>query len=418
MKLLVLTHNYPRFAGDFSGVFIEALSEAMQAAGHQVTVLTPHDARFARPPGDHQVDLRTYRYAWPASLEILGYMRSTKADRALQPTSILLAPLFFIAGTLATLRLARRLRPDVIHAHWLLPNGFLGAVASRRLGIPLVVSLPGSDVLVSGMNPLFRSMARFAMRQAAAITTNSEDLREAAIDLGADPARFSLIIYGVDPAAIAPDDAPRAGLRRRWRIPEEAPLVLAVGRLVPKKGFAVLLRAAAQFEPAIHTLIVGDGAQRAELEGLAGQSGAARRIHFVGNVPRHELTGYYNMADIFAMPSVRLPVDGLNVSVVEAMACGLPVVASDVGGNTLVVRDGDNGLLVGEGQVSALAQAINRLAAHPEERQRMGWRSRQRAVQEFSWQGIAATYTELFNRLAVRRKGGGAAAALPGEPAP
>jgi glycosyltransferase involved in cell wall biosynthesis len=81
---------------------------------------------------------------------------------------------------------ARRVRPDVLHAHWLLPNGFIAAVASRRLGIPLVISVPGSDAQVARQNPLFRSMARFALRQADLLTANSADLRDAVASIGAD----------------------------------------------------------------------------------------------------------------------------------------------------------------------------------------------------------------------------------------
>lgn len=399
MNILVLTHNYPRFRGDFSGTFIEALSEAIQAQGQNVTVLTPYDTRFARRPGDHTVSLVTYHYVWPDSCHVLGYMRSTRSDRALRLSSVTLAPFLFTFGALAALRQARRLRPDVIHAHWVLPNGFLAALTARFLHIPLVVSLPGSDVFVSRINPVFRAMARFAFDQASVITTNSEDLRQAAVDLGADPGKMQLIIYGVDPEAIAPDISGRAALRSQLGLADDTPVVLAVGRLVPKKGFDVLVQATPAIDPAAHIVIVGGGDQRSELSALAASLGVQERVHFVGNVPRDELNDYYNMADIFAMPSLRRPVDGLNVCVVEAMSCALPIVASDVGGNPLVVEDGDNGLLVGEGQAEQTAAAINSLLADPQRRKAMGQHSRQRVLEEFSWRRIAATYIKLFERL-------------------
>jgi glycosyltransferase involved in cell wall biosynthesis len=406
LRILVLTHNYPRFYGDFSGTFIEALSEAMQAQGCQVTVLTPFDVRFARRPDDHAVDLRTYRYIWPPRLHMLGYMRSTQGDRSLRRSSVLLAPFMLFSGALATMFTAMRQHPDVIHAHWVLPNGFLGALTARLLRIPLVVSLPGSDVFVSGMNPLFLRMARFAFSQAAAITTNSTDLLEAATALGADPGRIRLIIYGVDPAVIAPDASGRAVLRAKLGIDPAAPVILAVGRLVAKKGFDVLVKALPSIQLPAVVVIVGDGPERATLEGLAERGGVRERICFAGSVPRNELTGYYNMADIFAMPSVRLPVDGLNVAVVEAMACALPIVASDVGGNPLVVNDGGNGLLVEEGDAPALAAAINRLLADPSLRAEMGLRSRERVLAEFSWQNLAAAYRSLFDEVQPTQRAG------------
>ena len=134
----------------------------------------------------------------------------------------------------------------MIHAHWLLPNGFFGAVASRLLDIPLVVSIPGSDALVAGQNPLFRAMTRFTLDQAGLITANSHALRDVAVqELGADPARFDLIIYGVDPNALRPDPTGTSEFRAGLGIPDDALLLLAVGRMVYKKGFDIALRALA-----------------------------------------------------------------------------------------------------------------------------------------------------------------------------
>ena len=174
-------------------------------------------------------------------------MRTMEADVRMRRETYLMAPSFFAAGVAATLRWCRQNRPDVIHAHWLLPNGFFGAVASRQLGIPLVVSIPGSDALVAGQNPLFRAMTRFTLYQAGLITANSHTLRDVAVqELGADPAKFDLIIYGVDPNALRPDPTGTSEFRAGLGIPDDALLLLAVGRMVYKKGFDIALRALAR----------------------------------------------------------------------------------------------------------------------------------------------------------------------------
>jgi phosphatidyl-myo-inositol dimannoside synthase len=246
MKIGVLTHNYPRFSGDFSGRFVEALSEELVTQGHDVTVIAPWDAAYARTPADHRVRLKLYRYAPRASWHRLGYMRTMRADVALRGGTYLLAPGLFLAGARAALRWTAQERPDVLHAHWTLPNGFMAALAARRYRIPLVVSIPGSDVTVAGQNPVFRRMARFAFDQAGLITANSAALRDVAVnDLGADPAKFDLIAYGVDPNAFRPDPTGTVDLRASLGIPPQAIVFLAVGRMVYKKGFDRLLRAAA-----------------------------------------------------------------------------------------------------------------------------------------------------------------------------
>ncbi|HEY63638.1 MAG TPA: glycosyltransferase family 4 protein, partial [Caldilineae bacterium] len=143
MHIGVLTHNYPRFPGDFSGTFVEALCEELAAQGQRVTVLAPYDPAYRRPM-DGRVRIRLYRYAWPDRLHRLGYMRTMRSDLALNLDAYLLSPALFAAGIVAVARWVRRARPDILHAHWVLPNGFIGAVVGRWLHIPLVISIPGS----------------------------------------------------------------------------------------------------------------------------------------------------------------------------------------------------------------------------------------------------------------------------------
>ena len=233
MHIGVLTHNYPRFEGDFSGTFVEALCEELAAQGEQVTVWAPYDPAYQRPL-EGKVALRLYRYAWPDALHRLGYMRSMQSDLALRLEAYLLSPGFFARGVQVLLRDARRCRPDLLHAHWLLPNGWIAAVVSRLLGIPLVVSIPGSDARVAASNPIFRAMARFALGQASLLTANSADLRDAVLPLGATLSRFEMILYGVDPAALRPDSTGVVELRRRLAIDDTAGVILCVGRMVPK----------------------------------------------------------------------------------------------------------------------------------------------------------------------------------------
>ena len=193
------------------------------------------------------VALHLYRYAWPDSLHRLGYMRTMQSDLALRFEAYLLSPALLRSGIATVLRQARKVRPDILHAHWVLPNGFIGAVASRRLGIPLVVSVPGSDAQVAGKNALFRAMARFAFGQASLLTANSESLRDSVIELGADPAKFDLILYGTDPNASAVPMLPVfPPCAHSLGIAEDVTVFLCVGRMVPKKGFDFFMRAMAE----------------------------------------------------------------------------------------------------------------------------------------------------------------------------
>ena len=428
MRLAILTHNYPRFPGDFSGNFVAALSDELARQGNDVTVLAPWDAAYQplstlhSPPSTlHPPLIQLWRYAPRDTWHRLGYMRTMEADVRMRRETYLMAPSFFAAGVAATVRWCRQNRPDVIHAHWLLPNGFFGAVASRLLDIPLVVSIPGSDALVAGQNPLFRAMTRFTLDQAGLITANSHALRDVAVqELGADPAKFDLIIYGVDPNALRPDPTGTSEFRAGLGIPDDALLLLAVGRMVYKKGFDIALRALSVLKQSglltnsqsadlpiplhpIHLALVGDGDLLDEWQALARDLGLDGHVHWLGRVPFDRMGRVYNAADGLVMPSVTHPADGLNVCVLDAMACARPVIGTTAAGNELVIRDGVNGFIVPESDPAALAGAILRLAALPPgQRQAMGTEGRRLIETEFGWPHLARRYVKHFARLAGR----------------
>ena len=405
MHIGVLTHNYPRFPGDFSGTFVEALCEELAVQEQRVTVYAPYAPAYNRPLRA-PVDLQLYRYAWPDSLHKLGYMRTMQSDLALRLEAYALSPALFARGIQATMAGARRSRPDVIHAHWLLPNGFIAAVVSRRLNIPLVVSIPGSDAQVARSNALFRGMARFALRQADLLTANSADLRDAVLPLGADLGKFDMIIYGTDPAALRPDETGVAALRADLGIGADDVVALCVGRMVPKKGFDVLIRALATpslRERPVVGVMVGEGDDKAAWQQLALDLGVAERLRWVGNVPKTAIGRYYNMADVLAMPSVSRPADGLNVCVLDAMSCGKPVIGTTVAGNPLAIVNETTGLLIPEQDADALAGALARLVDDATLRRRMGAASRARIENELGWPHLARRYIQHYETLAARR---------------
>jgi glycosyltransferase involved in cell wall biosynthesis len=401
MHIGVLTHNYPRFAGDFSGNFIAALCEEFVRQGHRVTVWAPYDPAYDRSLTE-PLTLRLYRYAWPARLHRLGYMRSMQSDLALRLEAYALSPAMFAAGINAVTRDARRLRPDVLHAHWVLPNGFIAANASRRLDIPLAVSVPGSDAQVAAANPLFKRMARFAFDQAALLTANSADLRDAVVELGADPAKFDLIVYGTDPAKMRPSQEGVTALRETLQIPAAAVVLLGVGRMVHKKGFDLLIRALAQ-KPLdsqnVVLVLVGEGDQQHEWQALSATLGVAEQIRWVGTVPFDQIPIYYNLADVLVNPAVRRPADGLNVCVLDAMSCAKPVIGTAVAGNPLAIEHGVTGFMTPEGDVTALADALATLAANPALRAGLGAAARQRIDQELGWPQLARRYLDHFERM-------------------
>ncbi len=344
VRVLVCSQGFPRHPADHHASFVLDHARALTAAGAEVDVSCPagpglpaHDAYPAT--GAHgepaPVIIGRFRYA-PRRYETLAY--SGGMHHRARGAGALLLPLFLAGFLFDVIRRARR--ADVIHAHWWLPSGVVAVLAGRLTGTPVVVQVHGTDAAMA-QGPL-RHLARWVLRSADAVITVSEDL--AGWARGVANVEASVLPMPLRPAlADGLDHAPTPA-------PADGP-VLAVGRLVPEKGFDVLIRAAAKAGVAV--VLVGDGGQQATLEALADEVGA--QVTFAGPVAPDELGPYYRAARLVAVPSHR---EGFGLVAAEALACGRAVVASAVGGLAQVVADGVTGRLVPAGDVAALADAL------------------------------------------------------------
>ncbi|MBX6364984.1 MAG: glycosyltransferase [Gemmatimonadetes bacterium] len=204
---------------------------------------------------------------------------------------------------------------------------------------------------------------------------------------------------GVDPVRFAPDAAARAAARRRLGVPDDAFVLGFGGRLVPEKGVDVLIDALARL-PAVRLLLVlGAGPERPRLEARARAAGLAERVHFAGRIDSRRMPDWLAALDALALPSrtTRRWSEQFGRILVEAMACGVPVVASDAGEIRHVV--GDAGVLVPEGDAAALAAAVAPLAADPGRREAFGRRGRERVLQRFTHERIAADTAAFYRAL-------------------
>jgi len=399
MKVLMVTSSYPKRPGDVTAPFIESIARGVAARGHRVDVVLPWHPQLERGE-DEPVRFHPYRYAPFARWALWGYAQSLEADVRIRPGVYLLAPL--VAAALRR-RVAERLRAeryDVVHAHWLVPNAVLVDDLPRLHGAPLVVSLHGSDVFVAERKRWLRSAARRCLERAGAVTACSGDLHRRALALGAAPARTRTVPYGVDLERFRPE-AVRPAMREALGTPPGRLLVLAVGRLVEKKGFRHLIDAAAR-SPHLHLAIAGEGDLADALRRQAEATGAS--VHFAGALDREAVPTALATADVVAVPSVvdvAGNVDGLPNVLLEALASGRPVVASRVAGIPDVVRDGENGVLVPPGDAGALSEALERLAGDEATRRRLGAAARDDAARHLTWPAAARAFEESYAQAAA-----------------
>lgn len=350
MRVLVLTHVFPRAPDDPSAPFLLTWATALAQAGLQVGVVAPHDAGLPARHDVAGVPVRLARYA-PDRYERLAYRGEMHQIARTPAGPPLVASL--ITSLAGRLRAQARLgRPDVVAVHWWLP----GAIAARlaRPAAPVVLTVHGTDVALLESRPRLVPLARWALAGCARVEAVSTDLAarlERATGRAADavnpmPLAPSWLAEPVDPPPGRPADRDTGPLE-----------VLAVGRMVPEKGLSDLLTAAARSRVPLRLTLVGDGPER---ERLADQAAAlGLDVAFPGRLAPDALRHAYAAADLVAQTSHR---EGFGLVAAEALAAGVPVLATDSGGTRDVLDAVD---LVPVGDVEAMAVRLAAVAADP-----------------------------------------------------
>jgi glycosyltransferase involved in cell wall biosynthesis len=347
------------------------LVEGLRARGHAVTlVLDPRGAAAAR-------------------LEAAGFA----VERRRMGGEADVISMIGLARTI------RRLRPDVLHLHTSHAHS-LGAMAARWAGRTRPAVIVSRRVDFSIYRHSFLGLNGWKYRHALdRIVCVSGAIRDVLLRDGLGAARLRVVHSAIDPARIR--DAAPIDVRARLGLPADCSLALAVGALVEHKGHRHLvdalpaLKNATSAGSSVRVVIAGEGPLRPTLEARARELGVADVLVLAGQV--QDLPGWFAAADVFAMPSVE---EGLGTSVLDAMAAGLPVVASRAGGLSEMIRDGVEGLLVPPADPAALAAGLIRLIRDPIERARLGAAGRRRVGEEFlvdrMVEGTLAIYEEVI----------------------
>ena len=402
MNVLVMTSTFPRWHGDVVPPFVFALSRALADHGHTMHVLAPHAPGAA--PYQEMDGLRVHRFRYaPTRWETLCYEGGILENLRQRRSRWTRVPPFLAAECAWLLRLVRQHSIDVVHAHWVLPQGLVSALARPWLPCPVVMSAHGADVFAA-RGRARRWLLSLAARRADVCTSNSTAMQaellrltgveSRVIPMGVDLAAFN----GTRPTYGAAPAVPPNGASTRGR-------VLFVGRLAQKKGVKHLIDGMHHLRatvPDVHLSVVGDGPERLPLMAQAHYLGLEKCVEFVGAVPNSELPEYYRNADVFVAPSIRAEdgdTEGLGVVLLEAAASGIPIVASDIGGIPDVIRDGETGLLVPPGDSNALAYAVERLLCEPGLGATLASKARRHAEDQFSWKSVSERFDQVFRSL-------------------
>ena len=405
MRVLMIATSYPKYDGDATAPFIAEIAAGVVAHGCAVRLVLPAHREFHHPPVVRGVELIVYQYAPHPALAVWGYAESLHADVGVRRATMLALPFGVGASLLALIRQILIDRPDVIHAHWLLPNGLPALIVARLFGIPLVISMHGSDVSMAERNALFRWVARVIFSHTRAATACSGDLHRRALALGADAQTTVVLPYGVTVSSFAPEHADRHWVSQRFSVPEDSPLVVAVGRFVHKKGFAVLIHAMVRIRerfPAVRLVLAGYGDLADDYRRWVEELGLTDVVCMPGQLSREDVARLIASADIYCVPSVHDEsgnVDGLPNTLLEGMSAGTAIVASAIAGIPDVLSDGVDAILVPAGDVDALADACNRLFADEQLRTALGIAARQRVLRGLTWPTMIETLVHMYAKV-------------------
>lgn len=386
MKILTFSTLFPNAEKPGHGIFVETRLRHLVASKRvESRVVAPipwfpstnprygQYARFAKAPRQevrHGIDVRHPRYP------------------VLPKIGMSVAPLL----------LAQAVKPaigrmidegfdfDLIDAHYFYPDGVAAAMLARTFNKPLVITARGSDITLFPQYALPRRQILWAAKRADAIITVCNALRDEVVGMGIAGERVVSLRNGVDLELFRPTE----------RTPNAMFTLLAVGHLVPVKAQDLII-GALPLLPGVHLVLAGDGPDRAKLEALASQLGVTDRVTFLGAVPQAQLRGHYGSADALVLSSSR---EGWANVLLEAMACGTPVVASRVYGTPEVVAAPEAGVLMRERSYQGVADAVNALRANYPDRA-----ATRRYAERFSWDDTTEGQLRLFGEVLARRAG-------------
>lgn len=389
--------TFPRWAGDGQGAFVWELARAVKRQGVDVQVVALHTPGAKSAEVIDGISIVRPRYWWPEEKEMLlkegGGLPITLRKYWLARLQL---PFFMLRHSQVIARQARHC--DLVHAHWTLSGcaALVGRVLHHK---PVLVTVQGSDVFQVPKSPLGAWFTRSVLNGSDQVTALSRALKDAAIRAGTKAEKITIVPNGVNIYDFAPPHA-----EDRAALSGESPIILFTGSLIPRKGVRYLLEALARLPAHLRhyrAVIIGEGPEEAALAALVATLNLGEQVEFLGFQPPAVVREWMRRARVFVLPSLE---EGQGVVLLEALASGTPVVASDVDGIRDVVVP-EVGYRVPPADPAALAAALERILSDDAATwQKLSHAARQRAVDVYDWDKIGVHFVEIYERLSAQER--------------
>ena len=396
--VLVLTSTFPRWENDTTPRFVFELSNRLANKNRKIIVLAPGAPNASKKERLGNLEVHRFQYFPLPKLQKLAYGAGIIPNVKSSFLAKIQIPNFLMSEYLSARKLIKKYKPDILHAHWLIPQGILAVLLKKRYKIPLVVTVHGSD-LFPLKNPMFKSLQKTVLENCDACTVNSIATKNELISRFPQfKNKIVVIPMGVDVKKFSGKAANKPKKYKNKKI------ILFVGRLNEQKGIEYLIKSIPYIRnthPNIKLLIIGEGSYKTHLENVAKSLGVKENIDFLWSIPGSKIMDYYKIADVFVLPSVtsKIGTEGLGLVLLEAMAAKVPAIGTNTGGIRYVIKNMQNGILVEERNPKQIADGISLLLANSKLRAKITKNAFKFVNKNYSWNIVVEKFDRLYNKL-------------------
>jgi L-malate glycosyltransferase len=400
MKIALLSSSFPRYQGDFQGNFIFYLARGQRELGNEVHVICPHIPGTPFYEVMDGIHVHRFPYFFPHRFQFLS--SDTGMYSALRQSflSWIQLPLLFLFMGTNTRRIIWQHRIDLLHTHWLVPQGLTGAVLHGLTGIPHIATVHGSDVNILKNHRVLHSLCRFITRNSLVISVNSNYMKRQLLEISPEcEGKVKVIPMGIEPEQFTSSEYPDIPSRY-----QAGYIIFCAGRLIELKGTEYLIDAMPGILsclPNTRLLVAGDGPEKVNLIKKIQVLNLGSHVSLLGTISHQDIPAYYHSADVFVLPSVFISgmTEALGLVLLEAMASGCPVIGSNVGGIPDIISDGENGFLVPERDPVAIAEKIVMLLSDPVLAERFRKAGYATVMTRFSWDQISSQFSGVYDQV-------------------
>jgi len=396
-KVLVTATTFPRWKNDTSPRFVYDLSERL-AFRYSIIVLAPHHKGAAKKENMGKLEVVWFAYFKPESLQRLCYGGGMIPNMQKSLLARIQMPFLIVSEFFSSYRIMKKSQVDMVHAHWILPQGFVGVFLKKLFKVPLLVTIHGSD-LFPLKNRLFKKLQHFVVKNSDFITTNSKATKNELVKRFPEHSKkIEVIPMGVGVNLFRSKRAKKPEKYSKNRI------LLFVGRLSDQKGLQYIIDAMPdiiKYNSKTKLLIIGEGPYEKVLREKSRENKVEEYVEFLGSMPLSGIAKYYSFADIFVMPSLstKTGTEALGLTLLEAMASGCAVIGTNVGGIPFVIKNNYNGILVKQKDSLALSGAMIKLLKDRKKSSNLGRNAAEFVKKNYSWRKISKDFIKIYDNL-------------------